>query len=132
MDHHCPFLSNCIGKHNYNSFIWFINLLLINAIYILCGSVLICSNHQNNLEFKDALIEIVESDPGWYSILYFALVPFAIITFFGVGFLVVYHWFWVIARNSTTYENLKNSFIMYKRNPISSAKSVTKRHFYTI
>ena len=128
MDHHCPFLSNCIGKHNYTSFIWFINLLLLNIVYVLYGSVLICTSPRKP-QFKTAFLEVLESDPGWYGVLFFGLGPLSLIAFFGVGFLVVYHWVLVIARDSTTYENIKQSFSKYYQNPIASAKKTKRRHF---
>jgi len=52
LDHHCFWLSKCIGKHNYNHFIVFISTLLIGTIYfyILCITRFFSSNISHKIK----------------------------------------------------------------------------------
>lgn len=33
MDHHCPWIGNCVGIHNHNHFVLFLSYLLLGCIY---------------------------------------------------------------------------------------------------
>jgi hypothetical protein len=35
MDHHCPWLSGCVGKRNYRSYFGLINILWLNALFVM-------------------------------------------------------------------------------------------------
>jgi len=69
----------------------------------------------------EATISLLKREPLWYSPVFFAMFPLIIAAGIGVGMLLIYHWFCVVTRNSTTYETIKKSYkkIGYKQDPRS-------------
>ena len=39
LDHHCPFISSCVGRRNYKWFYLFVNTLLIDSLFIFVITV---------------------------------------------------------------------------------------------
>lgn len=50
MDHHCPWVSNCVGKRNYRSFFIFSNLLYLDIIFVLITSAIDIARRRDNYE----------------------------------------------------------------------------------
>ena len=65
----------------------------------------------------DHLKIALKLSPVWIGILFFAIIPILVIAFLFLIFLVLYHWTLVVAPNSTTYENIKESFEDYYKKP---------------
>jgi hypothetical protein len=52
LDHHCPWVGNCIGKRNYRHFVLLINFLIIEVLSIISAGLTHLSQ-ESNKNFKD-------------------------------------------------------------------------------
>ena len=117
MDHHCPWLSNCIGKRNYRCFFAFIIVLWLDILFVLITSATdlqrrtdYYSSH-GYLDKNDAIQHAFRSHP--------LSLPIIILTFaalLAVSVLAFYH-FKITLANMTTHEELKEIFKGYIQPP---------------
>ena len=54
-DHHCPFISNCVGKRNYVYFWFFINTLWIDVVYSIWVAAHDIKRRRSAFEEEDGL-----------------------------------------------------------------------------
>ena len=98
-DHHCTWISCCVGKRNYNYFVSFISFISLFLLTQIAGWVWgLCVNISRH--------EIIESAVLGFIILY--CVGFLCFT----GYLSLYH-LYIIWIGQTTKENLRKIFIRF-------------------
>ena len=118
MDHHCPWISNCVGKRNYRTFFIFINILWLNCLFIIITSISYIVRHREDLQKQNlvfsknkALNETLKSVPVSIPVIVFCIVAQA-----ALSVLVGYH-YKITLCNSTTNEEIKHTFLGYIRKP---------------
>ena len=93
-DHHCPFISNCVGRRNYVHFWFFVNLVWVNTIYIIW--IASTDIERRRLAFgQERGLELGASYAETFKELPLAplVILFCAFAFTGLTVLVVYHYF---------------------------------------
>ncbi|PRP77320.1 hypothetical protein PROFUN_05565 [Planoprotostelium fungivorum] len=116
---HCS-IWNCIGRRNYRTFLWFVNLVLFNCMYIAGFSILKLYLHlrpsgsYGTDSFTDSLHERIQS--RGQEIVSIILTIFCLMVYLAVAYLSVFHCFLFINNISTkehfasTYATIQNPF----------------------
>eukprot|EP00347_Sterkiella_histriomuscorum_P002804 403366740 len=120
MDHHCPWVSNCIGKRNYRRFFIFANFLWANCLFVLITSATDIQRRVNSfqtnegLESSDAIQEAFKSHP-----LSLPIIIFCFLALVGLSVLLFYH-YKITLDYITTHEELKGVFSGYFYHPFNA------------
>ncbi|KAI8898367.1 DHHC palmitoyltransferase-domain-containing protein [Globomyces pollinis-pini] len=104
LDHHCPWMGNCIGKNNYVYFFWFLFFSSINSVMMFIICVIYLSSFPNYTWIFEAVpfgLSIVSGCIMWSL----------------VG-MFIYH-FYLVTRNVTTREDVKQMYSNPQDNPFN-------------
>jgi len=119
-DHHCPFISNCVGKRNYVYFWFFVNLLWVDVIYTIVMASADIERRKNEFKEEDSLDE-TESYAETFKRLPLAplVLLFCSFVLLCLTALVFYHYY-LGATFQTTYEHRKGNHKFYNWRPFDT------------
>jgi palmitoyltransferase ZDHHC9/14/18 len=107
VDHHCPWVGNCVGKRNHKYFASFILYTGIHCIFaVISGILALIGKYPMYLNKEIMLINF----PCWITTIFSAMMAFTLIPFGG------YH-FWLIFTGKTTNEEMRGRYDMWEGNP---------------
>jgi hypothetical protein len=99
MDHHCPWINNCVGFHNRKSFLLTLIYSTLLALFIACGSV---------SPAYTALHSLLQSEEAWPGLGYIGVCLCAVFFTGIIGSFLRFH-VGLVLNNVTTIENLEKA-----------------------
>jgi hypothetical protein len=125
MDHHCPWVSTCVGRRNYRSFFGFINTLWFNALFVLINEAVDLTIRRDYYHQKGVLTTKDDTPINLALRGHPISIPmffFCIAALIAVSILIVYH-YKITVEHLTTHEDLKSLYSGYLKHPYSLGSS---------
>ena len=119
-DHHCPFISNCVGKRNYVYFWFFINTLWVDVVYSIWVAAHDIKRRRSTFEEEGGL-ETGHSYRETFKELPLAplVLLFCSFVLFLMTALILYHYY-LSSTYQTTYEHSKGTYKRYLWRPFDT------------
>lgn len=131
MDHHCPWVNNCVGERNQKYFVLFtlyVTIIATHALFLTVGHFLTCIDADWNSATNPACVIMARGRPSPGKLIMLVFLVFESLLFSMFTFIMFYIQMKAIWTDWTGIENLKKEN-RSRRSGFNSLKNVCGSHF---